>query len=65
MMHTCLGGKNFTINEKRFKAGRHHLHITIIGPAVSVGPRTPPTSHTIQFSITRQRKLINFYARED
>ena len=58
MMHACLGGQNFTINETRFKAGRHRLDITIIGPAVSVGSRGPPESHLIQFDIRRQRKLI-------
>ena len=58
MMHACLGGQNFTINETRFKAGRHHLVITISGSAVSVGPRAPPESHRIQFDIRRKHKLI-------
>lgn len=41
MMHTCLGGQSFTIEKTCFMAGRHHLDIIVIGPAVDEGPRGP------------------------
>ena len=54
MMHTCLGGRNFTIDETRFKAGLHRLDITIIESAI-VGPRASLIK-SYQFNI--RRKLI-------
>jgi hypothetical protein len=52
-MHTCLGGRNFTIDETRFKAGVHRLAVTFIGP-YTVGP---VGSITYQFTI--RRKLMH------
>ena len=57
MMHTCLGGQSFTIDKRRFIAGRHRLDIivTVIGPAADEGHR-PLLRKSYQFNI--RRKLI-------
>ncbi len=56
-MHTCLGGRNFTIDERRFKAGVHCLVVTFTGP-YPVGP-IGSTTCTDRDEFTINRKLMH------
>ena len=54
MIHTCVGGRNFTIDETRFIAGCHRLDITIIGPDVYGGGPKASIPKSYQFNIRRK-----------